>query len=435
LEFLMKQQTGIPQVVIIGAGFGGLKAARSLADAPVQVTLVDRNNYHLFQPLLYQVATAGVAPAEIAYPVRAVFRGQKNLEFQMAEVHQIDLASRRLLTEHGELEYDYLILAAGGQTHFFGMDALAKHAFDLKELDDAIAIRNHVLTQFELAALESDDAARRAMLTFVVAGGGPTGVEMAGALSELIRLVLAKDFPRLSVQDARVLLLEASEKLLPAMPADLSAETVRALAEKQVEVRFGSAVSGFDGNAVMLRGGESIQSHTLIWAAGVRAASLVETLGVPLARQSRVPVTATLQLESHPEVFVIGDAAYLEDGNGQALPMLAPVAMQQAAAAAANLNRLVQSKPLVPFEYRDPGSMATIGRNRAVAQIGRLKLRGFLAWAAWLFVHLLQIIGFRNRLVVLVNWAWDYLFYDRAVRLIEGGEDPRNFKAENAALR
>ncbi len=430
----MNAQNKLPRVVIIGAGFGGLKAARGLADAPVQVTLIDRNNYHLFQPLLYQVASAGVAPSEIAYPVRAVFRGQKNLDFQMAEVRRIDLAGRRLLTERGELAYDYLIVAAGGQTNFFGMESVERNAFDLKALPDAVDIRNHVLRQFELAALEPDTEARRALLTFVVAGGGPTGVEMAGALSELIRLVLAKDFPRLPVQEARVLLLEASDRLLPAMSADLSAETARALAEKQVEVRFGAAVAGYDGSAVALRGGGSIPARTLIWAAGVRAAALVESLGVPLARQGRVPVTATLQLESHPEVFVIGDAAYLEDENGHALPMLAPVAMQQAACAAANIRALLRGETPQPFAYRDPGSMATIGRNRAVAQIGPLKLRGFLAWAAWLFVHLVQIIGFRNRLVVLVNWAWDYIFYDRAVRLISSRGDLREFESENAVL-
>ncbi len=430
----MNAQNKLPRVVIIGAGFGGLKAARALADAPVQVTLIDRNNYHLFQPLLYQVASAGVAPSEIAYPVRAVFRGQKNLDFQMAEVRRIDLANHRLFTDRGELEYDYLILAAGGQTNFFGMQSLEHNAFDLKELGNAVAIRNHVLRQFELAALEPDAEIRRALLTFVVAGGGPTGVEMAGALSELIRLVLAKDFPRLPVQDARVLLLEAADRLLPAMPADLSAETARALGKKQVEVRFGAAVSGYDGSAVALRGGERIPARTLIWAAGVRAAGLVESLGVPLARQGRVPVTPSLQLPGHPEVFVIGDAAYLEDANGQALPMLAPVAMQQAACAAANIRALIRGETPQPFSYRDPGSMATIGRNRAVAQIGPLKLRGFLAWAAWLFVHLVQIIGFRNRLVVLVNWAWDYIFYDRAVRLIGEWEDPGKFASEKAGV-
>jgi len=430
----MNAQNKLPRVVIIGAGFGGLKVARGLADAPVQVTLIDRNNYHLFQPLLYQVASAGVAPSEIAYPVRAVFRGQKNLDFQMAEVRRIDLAGRRLLTDHGELEYDYLIVAAGGQTNFFGMESVERNAFDLKELGNAVAIRNHVLRQFELAALEPDAETRRALLTFVVAGGGPTGVEMAGALSELIRLVLAKDFPRLPVQEARVLLLEAADKLLPAMPADLSAETARALGEKQVEVRFGAAVAGYDGSAVALRGGGSIPARTLIWAAGIRAAGLVESLGVPLARQSRVPVTPSLQLAGHPEVFVIGDAAHLEDANGQPLPMLAPVAMQQAACAAANIRALLHGEPPQPFAYRDPGSMATIGRNRAVAQIGPLKLRGFLAWAAWLFVHLVQIIGFRNRLVVLVNWAWDYIFYDRAVRLISSRTDMREFESENVVL-
>lgn len=431
----MQTQNKIPQVVIIGAGFGGLKAARALADAPVHVTLIDRNNYHLFQPLLYQVATAGVAPEEIAYPVRAVFRRQQNLDFQLAEVHRIDLAQRRLVTQHGELGYDYLILAAGGQTHFFGMESLERNAFDLKELGDAVAIRNHVLRLFEQAALEPDAARRRAMLTFVVAGGGPTGVESAGALSELIRLVLAKDFPRLKINEARVLLLEAGDRLLPAMAADLSAATVRALREKGVHVRFGAAVSGYDGRTITLREGEPIPADTLIWAAGVRAAALTETLGLRLARQARVPVTPTLQLAGHPEVFVIGDAAYFEDERGQALPMVAPVATQQADAATANLRALLAGAPLRQFRYRDPGSMATIGRNRAVAQIGPIKLHGFIAWAAWLFVHLMKIVGFRNRLVVLVNWAWDYLFYDRAVRLIGAEKANREFSPEKAALR
>lgn len=431
----MQTQNKIPQVVIIGAGFGGLKAARALADAPVHVTLIDRNNYHLFQPLLYQVATAGVAPEEIAYPVRAVFRRQQNLDFQLAEVRRIDLAQRRLVTQHGELGYDYLILAAGGQTHFFGMESLERNAFDLKELGDAVAIRNHVLRLFEQAALEPDAARRRAMLTFVVAGGGPTGVESAGALSELIRLVLAKDFPRLKINEARVLLLEAGDRLLPAMAADLSAATVRALREKGVHVRFGAAVSGYDGRTITLREGEPIPADTLIWAAGVRAAALTETLGLRLARQARVPVTPTLQLAGHPEVFVIGDAAYFEDERGQALPMVAPVATQQADAATANLRALLAGAPLRQFRYRDPGSMATIGRNRAVAQIGPIKLHGFIAWAAWLFVHLMKIVGFRNRLVVLVNWAWDYLFYDRAVRLIGAEKANREFSPEKAALR
>lgn len=409
---------GWPHVVILGAGFGGLRAARLLKRAPVQVTLVDRNNYHLFQPLLYQVATAGVSPAEIAYPVRSILRGQKNTRFLMAEVTHIDLERRCLQTSAGELRYDALIMAAGGQTNTFGLESVARHAFGLKDLEDALALRNHILSLFERASLETDAAVRAEILTFVITGGGPTGVETAGAIAELVHLVLKKDFPNEDFSQARVLLLEAAERLLPGLPPALGEATLRALQLKGVEVRFNTAVSGYDGCRVRFKDGQSLPARTLIWAAGVRASSLMDRLDLPRAAQGRARVNNTLQLPAHPEVFVIGDAAYVEDESGAPLPMIAPVAIQQAACAVDNLRRYLRGEPLRPFRYKDPGVMATIGRNQAVARLGKLHFRGFVAWLIWVVVHIYQLIGFRNRLVVMITWAWDYFRYDRALRLI-----------------
>ena len=414
----------LPLVLIVGAGFGGLRAARALRKAPLRVALVDRRNYHLFQPLLYQVATAGLAPEEIAHPVRGILRSQRNFTFHLAEVTGVELDARRLHTQNGPLAYDYLILAMGSETNYFGLDSLAQHGFALKDLDEAAAIRNHVLRMFELAEHEPDPDARRALLTFVVVGGGPTGVESAGALSELIRLVLVKDHPRLDLNDVRILLLEATNLLLNGFPDRLQQHAAETLWQKHVEVRFGAAVADFDGLRVTLKSGELIPAHTLIWAAGVRAARLADALGVAQARQGRVVVQPTLQIPGHPTAFVIGDAAYLE-ADGQPLPMMAPVAMQQAELAAANILRHLQGKPLAGFVYQDPGSLATIGRNAAIARLGRFQFHGFLAWLMWLVVHLIQLIGFRNRLLVLINWAWDYFFYDRAVRLIVPDRCPK----------
>ncbi len=406
-----------PHVVIVGAGFAGLKAAQKLANKAVDVTVIDRRNYHLFQPLLYQVATAGLSPDEIAYPVRAIFQPYKNIDFLLADVEKVDFKKNLLQTSRGTVSYDMLILAAGAAVNFFGNELLAKHALILKDVSDAVVLRNHVLKMFELAAHEQDVERRRARLTFLVAGGGPTGVESAGAFSELIGLVLRKDYPKMDIGDVRVILLEASESILNGFPADLQASAIKSLRAKGVTVKTASRVKFFNGEQAQLESGEVIASHTLLWSAGVQAADLYSHLNVEKGRQGRVKVLPTLQLAEFENVFVVGDAAYLEK-NGQPMPMMGTVAFQQGTAAGENILRLLAGKPALAFQYQDPGSLATIGRNAAVARIGRWHFSGFVAWVVWLVVHLIGLIGFRNRLIVLINWAWDYFFYDRAVRLI-----------------
>ena len=414
----MADNTGQPHVVIVGAGFGGLRAARALSKKPVKVTLIDRNNYHLFQPLLYQVATAGLSPDEIAYPIRAILRKQRNLTFLMDEVIEIDLNRSKVITNKSSLEFDYLILAVGSETNFFHNEMIEKYGYGLKDLQEAQAIRNHILNQYEKASVVEDDEEKKSLLTFVVVGGGPTGVEMAGAIAELVR-VMHKDYPQLDQKLGSVILLEKFDRLLSNLSNKSSQATLEVLKNKNVQVRFGAMVENFDGKVIHLKGGDPIFSNTLIWAAGVQAASLVNNVSNEKAPQKRVKVLPTLQLPQNKNVFLIGDAAYFEDSDGHALPMVAPVAMQQADHAVRNLMRSIEAVPLQPFRYRDMGSMATIGRNQAVAELFGLRLRGWFAWLTWLFVHLMQLVGFRNRLVVLINWAWQYLFYDRAVRLIE----------------
>lgn len=406
-----------PRVVIVGAGFGGIKSAQALRRAPVEITLIDRNNHHLFQPLLYQVAAAYLDPEQIAKPVRGIFRGQKNLTFKMTEVTGADFRNRLLETTSGAIPYDHLILAVGGRTNFFGMPGVQEHGYALKRLPDAVGIRNRLLTSFERAALEPDEGPRQAALTAVVGGGGAAGVEMAGALAELTGSVLSRDFKEFRSEDFRIILCEAADRLLPDLPEDLAREAERILKVKGVEVRLGTIVAAFDGRAVKLEDESTIPAHTLIWTAGIQAAELTARLGVPLGSGGRIVVEPTLQVPGHPEVFAIGDAAFWQE-EGQVIPMVAPAAVQMAQTASDNILRRLENRPLRCFHYKNPGALATIGRNAAVAKVGRLKFRGFSAWLVWLVVHLIRLVGFRNRLVVLINWAWDYLFLERASRII-----------------
>jgi len=410
--------------VIAGAGFGGLTCARALKRAPVDVLLVDRNNYHLFTPLLYQVASAVLDPGEIARPVRQLIRPLRNADFLLAKITGADFDQRQLLTEHGPLPYDYLVLASGSQSDYFGNATLARHAFGLKDLDEGLAIRNRILMRFEEARWTDDRERRRTLLTFAVVGGGPTGVEMAGALSELIHLVLAKDYRDLDLGLVRVVLLEAAGSLLGTFAEPLRDAARRSLEKKGVEVLLKAKVADVTANSISLADGHEIPASTVIWTAGVRASEVGSALGLPVARQARVQVLPTLQLTGHPEVFVIGDLAGATD-DGAPLPMLIPVAMQEGRHVAATIRDVLRGYGATNFRYRDPGIMATIGRNSAVAQLGPVRLSGFLGWLMWLTVHLVNVVSFRSRVVVLVNWAWDYLFFDRPIRLIVRAADDR----------
>ena len=404
--------------MIVGAGFAGLTAAKRLRNAPVNITLVDRNNYHLFQPLLYQVAIAGLVPSQIAYPLRTIFRKQKNLTFQMGEVTSVDLASRFVKLNGSVIAYDYLILAVGGETNFFGIDSVKENGFQIKDIESAVDTRNHLLKMFENASREADVEKRKAMLTFVVVGGGPTGIETSGALAELISHVMKKEYPALDIREARVLLLEAGDTLIASFPDGLRQATLRLLEKKNVEVIFNAKLEDYNGQHVTLADGTQIKANTLIWTAGVKAAGITSQLGVPVAGSGRVRTGATLQLEDHSNVYAVGDAAHLETGNGQPLPMLSTVAIQQGNLVAENIQRAIKGLDQKFFQYKDPGLLATIGRNAAVARIWGLSFSGFIAWLIWVALHIYRIIGFRNRLVVLITWAWDYFFYDNQVRLI-----------------
>jgi NADH dehydrogenase len=413
----MGERGGVPHVVIVGGGFGGLNAARALAGHPLRVTLLDRRNHHLFQPLLYQVATAALNPSDIATPLRSILRRAANVTVLLAEVQSVDLGARRVILDEGELGYEALVLAAGAGHSYFGHDDWEPLAPSLKTLEDALEIRRRVLVAYELAEREGDAAEQRALLTSVVVGGGPTGVELAGALAEISRETIARDFRVIDPTRARIVLLEGGPRILPTFPAPLSARAEAALARIGVEVRTGAMVTRVTPDAVWI-GGEQIRARTVLWAAGVAASPLTRSLGVPLDRAGRVPVERDLSIPGHPEAFAIGDMATLPDEHGEPLPGLAPVAIQQGAAVAANVRRRLAGEPTRPFRYRDKGSMATIGRAAAVAVVGPLQLSGLLAWLAWLFVHIVFLIGFRNRFLVLFEWAWAYVSWQRGARLI-----------------
>lgn len=410
------------RVVIVGGGFGGLTAAKALRKAPVKLTLVDRRNHHLFQPLLYQVAMAGLAPSEIAMPIRAALRRQRNTTVLLDEVSGIDLVAKRVLCKQGApVAYDYLILAPGARTHYFGHDEWATFAPGLKSIDDAVEIRRRVLLAFEAAEREPDPAQRANYLRFIVIGGGPTGVELAGAIAELARYVLSRDFKNVRPSETSVLLIEGGPRVLATFDESLSTKTIEQLGELGVKVRSGTVVKEISPEGVLLNTGEHLEAKTIVWAAGVASSPLLAALGIEVDRGGRAKVMPDCSLPGHPEVFVIGDAAYLLGDDGKPLPGVSPTAMQQARHVAKIIQaELRDEKARTPFHYRDKGSMATIGRSRAIAQVGKLKLSGMLAWLAWLFVHLVYLIGFRNRVLVLFDWAWSYFTYRRGSRLITG---------------
>ena len=406
-------------IVIIGGGFGGLYAARALRRAPVRVTIVDRRNHHVFQPLLYQVAMAALSPGDIASPIRWILRRQSNVEVLLAEVREIDRARQRLILTDGELSYDYLIVASGATHAYFGHDEWRMIAPGLKTLEDALDIRRRVLLAFEHAERETDPGRRERLLTFVVIGGGPTGVEMAGALAEISRQSLARDFRHFDPSSARVILIEAGPSVLSAFPESLRDAARADLVRLGVDVRTGAAVTRVSEGRVEV-GADVIPAETIIWAAGVAASPLGATLGAQIDRAGRVLIEPDLTVPGSRNVFVIGDLASLAGADGKALPGVAQVAIQMGKHAARNVMRGVEGQPYRPFVYKDLGNMATIGRASAVGDLGWLRLKGYIGWLAWLFVHILNLIGFRNRLVVLVQWAWSYFSYQRAIRLITG---------------
>ncbi|HEY8551701.1 MAG TPA: NAD(P)/FAD-dependent oxidoreductase [Vicinamibacterales bacterium] len=409
---------GQKAVVIVGAGFGGLNAAKTLAGHDeVHVTIVDQRNHHLFQPLLYQVATAGLSPADIAVPIRSIFRRWRNIAVHLARVTSIDLAGKWVAFGDVRLRYDYLVIACGASHSYFGHNEWEEYAPGLKTLEQAVEIRRRLLRAFEAAENEIDPARMNALLTFVVVGAGPTGVELAGAIADISRTVLLKDFRRIDPKRARILLVEAGPRVLPAFPPDLSARAARDLRDLGVEVRTGAPVTRIDADGVVV-GDERIEAKTVLWAAGVQANPLARTLGLPLDRAGRISVEPDLSLPGAPDAFAVGDIVHLELPDGTLLPGLAPAAIQTGETAARNILASVRGQPREVFRYRDKGLMATIGKRKAVARTGRIKLTGFIAWLAWLFVHLLYLVGFKNRVSVLGQWVWSYLFSQRGARLI-----------------
>ena len=413
-----------PHVIIVGAGFGGLEAAKKLACQDVRVTVIDRTNYHLFQPLLYQVATAALSPADIAAPVRAILSKCRNVEVILAEVQSVDVEAKKVKMVDLEIDYDYLILATGARHSYFGHNEWEKLAPGLKSLEDAVELRRRILLAFEFAEKTTDEAARRAAMNFVIIGGGPTGVEMAGAIAEISRYTLARDFRHINPSEARIILIEGEPRLLAAYPPDLSESARKQLTDLGVEVRTSTRATNLTDAGVQI-GHEFIPCRVKIWAAGNNASFVGKTLGVPSDRAGRVIVNDDLTIPGHPEVQVIGDLANFPHQTGQPLPGISPVAMQQGRHAARNVLAMIQGRKPQRFRYWDKGTMATIGRNKAVADLKFVHLSGLPAWLAWLFVHIIFLVGFRNRLLVLFQWAWAYLSFNKGARLIT-----RNFQSE-----
>lgn len=416
----------LPRVVIIGGGFGGLQCARKLCGKPVKVTLVDRENHHLFQPLLYQVATAGLGPASIATPIRAVFGGDENVEVILGEAERVDHERKELVLRDGaRIPYDSLVVAAGAKTNYYGHeDDWAPHAHGLKDLRDAIRIRERVLLSFEAAEREPDPEIRAELLTFVVIGGGPTGVEMAGAISELGRLVLAGDYRRISPNDIRVVLVEMADRVLTPFAEDLSYEAGAMLEELGVELHLGKRVEKVSEGAVHFDGEEPLRASVIVWASGVKPVSFAERLGVTLDKQGRICVDEHCAVLGRSEIFAVGDIArFVPEGEERPLPGLAPVAMQQGRHVARQILRDLERKPREAFRYKDKGQMATIGRARAVAETDKLSMSGLMAWFAWLFIHVLYLVGFRSRITVLFDWFWQYVTFGRGSRLITARHD------------
>ena len=404
-------------IVIIGGGFGGLAAARGLEGADARLSIVDRHNYHLFQPLLYQVATAALNPSDIAAPIRSILRRQKNVTVILGDAVEVEVEKKKVRLEDGEVSWDILVVATGATHSYFDHPEWERLAPGLKTIEDALEIRRRVLLAFEAAERETDPAEQESWLTFVVIGAGPTGVELAGALSEIARHSMTRDFRRIRPESARVILVEGRDRVLPPYPADLSEKARRQLEALGVEVVTDAAVTGIDERGVTV-GERTIPSRTVLWGAGVQASPLARSLGTPLDRAGRVLVTPDLTVPGHPEIFVIGDLAAVRQPDGTFVPGVAPAAIQEGRHTARNVERALAGQPLRPFRYRDKGSLATIGRAAAVADFGRIRFGGFLAWMAWLFIHILYLIGFRNRFLVITQWAWAYVTYQRGARLI-----------------
>lgn len=405
------------RVVIVGAGFGGLWAARTLANRDVDVVLIDRNNYHTFFPLLYQVAAAELVPTDIAHPIRSIFRRAGNVTVRMASMEGLDRERRVVLTDDGEVEYDRLILALGSEPAYFGVEGAEEYAFPLRWMRDAIPLRHHVLTRFE-AAQEAEPARRARLLRFCVVGGGPTGVEYAGALAELVHGPLLRDFPWVRPEEVEIVLLEGGDRLLAGMPERLGRYACDRLRRRRVAVHFNARVDKIGRDRVFLADGSEIESETVAWTAGIQGDVRASAWGLPVGRAGRVRVSPELTTVEDPDVYIVGDLAYLEDAEGEPLPQVAQVAIQQGRRAARNILAREAGKAAEPFRYRDPGMLAVIGRNAAVAHIFGRAFRGWTAWFLWLVIHISWLIGFRNRALVLLNWGWNYLFYRRAIRLI-----------------